>query len=74
MWGGTRERRAAHRKNDQRPGFEADDLRRIDPKFQEPRLSEYPTAVERLEKLAAKKSTKLFWPLLFAGSWNRGCL
>ncbi len=32
--------------------FEGDDLRRADPKFQQPRFSQYLAAVERLDKLA----------------------
>jgi aryl-alcohol dehydrogenase-like predicted oxidoreductase len=32
--------------------FDAGDIRRVDPKFQEPRFSQYMTAVERLAALA----------------------
>jgi hypothetical protein len=32
--------------------FEADDIRSVDPKFQEPRFSQYMTAVEKLAILA----------------------
>lgn len=34
--------------------FKGDDLRRIDPKFQEPRFAHYLAAVERLERLAER--------------------
>jgi aryl-alcohol dehydrogenase-like predicted oxidoreductase len=40
-----------------RPGstFEGDDLRRVDPKFQEPRFAEYLNAVAQLEGLAQSR-------------------
>ena len=38
--------------------FEADDIRRVDPKFQEPRFSQYMTAVERLAALAKDRYGK----------------
>jgi len=34
--------------------FEGDDLRRSDPKFQQPRFAEYLAAVERLDQLAQR--------------------
>ncbi len=47
--------------------FEADDLRKIDPKFQEPRFSRYLAAVDRLENLAASKFNRSV--LAFAVRW-----
>lgn len=47
--------------------FGADDLRKIDPKFQEPRFGQYLAAVDRLEKLAAVKFNKSV--LAFAVRW-----
>jgi|SRR6202011_4309404 aryl-alcohol dehydrogenase-like predicted oxidoreductase len=47
--------------------FLGDDLRRIDPKFQEPRLSQYLNAVDRLTKLAKKRHGKRI--LAFAIRW-----
>jgi aryl-alcohol dehydrogenase-like predicted oxidoreductase len=38
--------------------FEAHDIRSVDPKFQEPRFSQYMTAVERLAALAAERFGK----------------
>ena len=38
--------------------FKGDDLRNIDPKFQEPRFSEYIKAVAQIEKLARNRYTK----------------
>lgn len=38
--------------------FEAGDIRSVDPKFQEPRFSQYMTAVERLTKMAREKYGK----------------
>ena len=38
--------------------FEKSDIRSVDPKFQEPRLSQYMTAVERLEALAHERFGK----------------
>jgi len=35
--------------------YEADDLRKVDPKFKEPRLTQYLAAVERLEHLARER-------------------
>jgi len=35
--------------------FEGDDLRRIDPKFQPPRLAQYLNAVEQLDRLAQRR-------------------
>jgi aryl-alcohol dehydrogenase-like predicted oxidoreductase len=37
---------------DERTGFQGDDLRRTDPKFQPPRLAQYLEAVRRLERFA----------------------
>jgi aryl-alcohol dehydrogenase-like predicted oxidoreductase len=38
--------------------FEGDDLRRTDPKFQQPRFGQYLSAVERLDQLAQKRFGK----------------
>lgn len=38
--------------------FEGDDLRRVDPKFQEPRFGQYLSAVARLDELAKKRFGK----------------
>jgi aryl-alcohol dehydrogenase-like predicted oxidoreductase len=38
--------------------FEGDDLRRTDPKFQQPRFAEYLAAVERLDRLAQERLGK----------------
>jgi aryl-alcohol dehydrogenase-like predicted oxidoreductase len=38
--------------------FDAKDIRSVDPKFQEPRFSQYMTAVERLTVLAKEKYGK----------------
>ena len=38
--------------------FEAHDIRSVDPKFQEPRFSQYMTAVERLSALARERFGK----------------
>jgi aryl-alcohol dehydrogenase-like predicted oxidoreductase len=38
--------------------FAADDIRAVDPKFQEPRFSQYLTAVERLAALAKERYGK----------------
>lgn len=38
--------------------FSGDDLRRIDPKFQEPRFGQYLAAVERLDRLAQDRFGK----------------
>jgi aryl-alcohol dehydrogenase-like predicted oxidoreductase len=38
--------------------FEGDDLRKVDPKFQEPRFSEYLSAVEELDKYAQERFGK----------------
>ena len=38
--------------------FEGDDLRNVDPKFQEPRFSQYLNAVDELEKLAKERYGK----------------
>src|SRR6516164_1281746 len=38
--------------------FEGDDLRRTDPKFQEPRFAQYLAAVERLDRLAQQRFGK----------------
>src|SRR5712675_3701108 len=35
--------------------FDGDDLRRIDPKFQPPRFTQYLTAVQRLDQLAQNR-------------------
>jgi len=47
--------------------FEGDDLRKGDPKFKEPRLSQYLKAVEKLEKLAGKRFNKSL--LAFSVRW-----
>jgi aryl-alcohol dehydrogenase-like predicted oxidoreductase len=39
-------------------GFDEKDIRRVDPKFQEPRFSQYMTAVERLAALAKERYGK----------------
>jgi aryl-alcohol dehydrogenase-like predicted oxidoreductase len=38
--------------------FEGDDLRRVDPKFQQPRFGQYLAAVDRLDKLAQERFGK----------------
>jgi aryl-alcohol dehydrogenase-like predicted oxidoreductase len=38
--------------------FEGDDLRRADPKFKQPRFSQYLSAVERLDRLAKERFSK----------------
>jgi aryl-alcohol dehydrogenase-like predicted oxidoreductase len=38
--------------------FEGDDLRRTDPKFQQPRFAQYLTAVEQLDKFARRRFGK----------------
>ena len=38
--------------------FESHDIRSVDPKFQEPRFSQYITAVEKLSALAAERYGK----------------
>ncbi len=52
-----------------KPGmkFEAGDVRRVDPKFQEPRFSQYLTAVERIGVLARERYGKNV--LEFAARW-----
>lgn len=47
--------------------FEGDDLRKVDPKFKEPRLSQYLKAVGRLEKMARKRFNKSI--LAFSVRW-----
>jgi aryl-alcohol dehydrogenase-like predicted oxidoreductase len=47
--------------------FQGDDLRRIDPKFQEPRLSQYLAAVDKLAQLARERHGKSI--LAFAVRW-----
>ena len=47
--------------------FEGDDLRKVDPKFKEPRLSQYLKAVNKLEKLAEKRFNKSI--LAFSVRW-----
>lgn len=47
--------------------FEGDDLRKADPKFKEPRLSQYLKAVDKLEKLANKRFNKSL--LAFSVRW-----
>ncbi len=39
--------------------FEGDDLRKVDPKFQQPRFNQYLAAVEELKSLAAEKGKEL---------------
>lgn len=39
--------------------FEGDDLRKVDPKFQQPRFDQYLEAVEELKGLASGKNTDL---------------
>jgi aryl-alcohol dehydrogenase-like predicted oxidoreductase len=39
-------------------GFDGDDLRRIDPKFQPPRLAQYLAAVQQLDRLAQRRFGK----------------
>jgi len=39
--------------------FEGDDLRKVDPKFQQPRFDQYLAAVDELKKLAAGQDTDL---------------
>jgi aryl-alcohol dehydrogenase-like predicted oxidoreductase len=38
--------------------FDGDDLRRVDPKFQQPRFAQYLAAVERLDELAQRRFGK----------------
>jgi len=38
--------------------FEGDDLRRVDPKFQQPRFAQYLAAVQRLDELAQQRFGK----------------
>jgi aryl-alcohol dehydrogenase-like predicted oxidoreductase len=47
--------------------FQGDDLRRIDPKFQEPRLSQYLAAVDTNAQLARERHGKSI--LAFAVRW-----
>jgi len=47
--------------------LKGDDLRRIDPKFQEPRLSQYLNAVDQLARLAKERHGKSI--LAFAIRW-----
>jgi aryl-alcohol dehydrogenase-like predicted oxidoreductase len=47
--------------------FQGDDLRRIDPKFQEPRFSQYLNAVDQLARLAKERHEKSI--LAFAIRW-----
>lgn len=47
--------------------FEGDDLRKVDPKFKEPRLSQYLNAVAKLDKLAGKRLNKSI--LAFSVRW-----
>jgi aryl-alcohol dehydrogenase-like predicted oxidoreductase len=47
--------------------FQGDDLRRLDPKFQEPRLSQYLNAVDQLAQLAKDRHGKSI--LAFAIRW-----
>lgn len=47
--------------------FEGDDLRKADPKFKEPRFSQYLSAVKKLEQLAGKRFKKSL--LSFAVRW-----
>jgi aryl-alcohol dehydrogenase-like predicted oxidoreductase len=47
--------------------FQGDDLRRVDPKFQEPRLSQYLNAVDQLARLAKERHGKSI--LAFAIRW-----
>jgi aryl-alcohol dehydrogenase-like predicted oxidoreductase len=47
--------------------FQGDDLRKVDPKFKEPRLSQYLAAVKKREKLAGKRFGKTV--LAFAVRW-----
>ncbi len=54
-------------KMDKERSFEGDDLRKVDPKFKEPRLSQYLKAVGKLEKLAKKRFKKSI--LAFSVRW-----
>ncbi|MDY0038928.1 MAG: aldo/keto reductase [Desulforhabdus sp.] len=47
--------------------FEGDDLRKVDPKFKEPRLSQYLKAADKLQKLAGKRFNKSL--VAFAVRW-----
>ncbi|MFW6324548.1 MAG: aldo/keto reductase [Desulfovibrionales bacterium] len=47
--------------------FSGDDLRKVDPKFQEPRFSRYLAAVDKLEKLSSEKFDKSI--LAFSVRW-----
>src|SRR5260370_12244072 len=50
--------------------FDGDDLRRTDPKFQQPRFAQYLAAVERLDRLARRRFGKRVIHL--AGRWILG--
>jgi aryl-alcohol dehydrogenase-like predicted oxidoreductase len=52
--------------------FEGDDLRRTDPKFQEPRFAQYLAAVERLDRLAQQRFGKRVIHLAVRWMLDRG--
>jgi len=55
------------RHNDHRTEWFGDDLRRIDPKFQEPRFSQYLAAVDGLKTLARERYGARCWLWQFVG-------
>jgi aryl-alcohol dehydrogenase-like predicted oxidoreductase len=52
--------------------FEGDDLRKVDPKFQQPRLGEYVAAVQQLEQLARDRYSKSVLALAVRWILDRG--
>ena len=50
--------------------FNAGDIRSADPKFQEPRFSQYMTAVERLAAFSARSLARALWNWRHAGCWT----
>jgi len=52
--------------------FQGDDVRKIDPKFQEPRFADYLTCVERLKNWAMKKHQRSLLSLAVRWSLDKG--
>jgi aryl-alcohol dehydrogenase-like predicted oxidoreductase len=52
--------------------FKGDDLRKADPKFQQPRLGQYLAAVERLDRFARERYGKSVLPLAVRWVLDRG--
>ncbi len=59
-------------KMDQHKKFEGDDLRKVDPKFQEPRFSEYLRCTKKLEKWAKEKHNKSLLALAIRWVLDKG--